>query len=272
MNPARVRTPDGLGWERWTAGAMPNAELWVNEERREILIREEGAERRIASPDSTSFALEVADIERYYDAVPTVGTRDSSAILSSPLPILSTASSLATDAVPLPEERRSVLEWLRQRLTAEVAGFIFALGVVAVIVSAAVTGTQSEKDAWMAWAERRGSSALQAALGEGREDEQLFRDAIAAAITPPVSGVDGCPREVRYGSPVPDFDERMKSTLTRIRVAATANSAQFPEGALVVVEEPAGCYFPANAATGICVPVTLRQGHYSVKTCYRLEQ
>lgn len=76
--------PVGDGWSLWASAAQPDLRIWVNEPQRQILFADAQGERRINAPNDTAFALELADVERFYGAAPLPGGRDSAAILAQP--------------------------------------------------------------------------------------------------------------------------------------------------------------------------------------------
>lgn len=277
--PTRTKQPDGDGWEPWTAASAPDAELWVNEERREILIVEGGAERRIGAPDATSFALEVADVERYYGASPRFGTRDSCELLRGP------ASMMVAPREPW---FRSALASFRKvrllaprigpvaKATAEAAVYFGASFALIVAVSFAGESITESRDAdisaWKEWANRNGSNQLRDMLQENAADKatlgRVFERDIAHALTPELVGATPCPGGVTYDSTVDFAYDAARSVFVRARAASEENARQFPAGSSVTAKPPVGCWMTGGTETGTCVPVELRRGEYVVATCY----
>lgn len=259
-----VKPPEGAGWVAWGAANAPEAELWVNEERREISIIEGGSERRIVAPDATSFALEVADVERYYDASPKVsGARDAGAMLI-PRPLAAEPSVAAG------------LAWLIGTLV-----FVASLVILAHGLGSGPRGnpflphadprpdSRVVKAAWREWAEQSGSVQLRDAIEAEVPTEELYERDIARALTPELAGTVRCPDDVTYDATMDIEYDAARKIFVQARTSAEQRAAQFPAGTTVRVEPPVGCHVPGEW-TGACVPVKLFGGGHFVFTCYRV--
>jgi len=275
----RTKQPDGQGWEPWDAVAAPEAELWVNEERREIRIIEGGAERRIGAPDSTSFALEVADIERYYEASPRFGTRDSCEILRGPASLTVTpreswfrralvrlrkACSLALRVGPVAKELAE---------PAIIGGVCVALILAALFAGQSLMQSRAaDISAWNEWATRNGSNQLRDMIQDSAADKatlgRVFERDIAHALTPELVGAATCPGGVTYDSTIDFAYDAARSVFLRVRAASEEIARQFPVGSSVTAKPPVGCWMAGGVESGTCVPVELRRGEYVVATCY----
>jgi hypothetical protein len=248
--------PDGEGWKRWSSAAAPEARLWVNEEAREIVIEQAGEKSRIAATDATTFALEVADIERYYDATPPPGGRDSAAMLREP-----------TRTFELGRIEPAL------RIVLVLGTVLLAVGLLRTVEQRAEAAEAAEarrrRDemvaVWGDWAEQHGSAALRAAIASSGPMTDLLKRDIGVALVPPAPELEPCSASVQVGEFL-DPDERLAPVVRRARAAASKRG--FPVGSRVTVGESLwSCRFPDGSARA-CFGLWLRYGSFEVETCY----
>lgn len=292
----------GAGWVPWTSRVAPHLTLAVNEADREIRIIEGGAERRLSAEDTVTFALELADIERYYAAEPAIGDRDSSAILTKPVavelasggvPGATAALAPRADAVEEAHASWGLVRAVRKALKPreEVVGrAILTACLVAVFVAYIAFPLMANSDtriAWLTWARQHGSPELRHALpefeqlddplpgelqhetaGVRRRFEELLRDDVAVAITPTVEGAERCRGSIKVAAPIDGPDASAQRVRERIRRAISGST--LPRPAEITVGAVNECSFAESGERRLCVPVALTHGEFRVSASYCL--